>query len=371
MARKDIFDEPFDDATKTKLKIYEEYLKVWLPTFLKTRYKKPIKIFDLFAGAGYDIERTEGSPILTLRTINLFRGPINNEKTRINLFLNELNNEYYQQLKVNVENYLDDYKLRGIVKVDYQNTKFHKCLHIHEDGLSGSYNLIFADQNGFKEITEEVFQKLITLGSTDFMFFISSSHIHRFAESEEFKKYHPKFDTELIKQTDRKRVHEVICKEYEKYIPKEIDSYALFPFSLLKNDNNNVYGLIFATKHPLGADKFLRVAWSLNNLNGTANYDIEKEFNKDQVDLFDGPLPSKIESFQMNLREKVLKEDIKNNVQAYLYCLNSGHISSHADDELKNMKKERLITFDSKSALVTYDQVVKKKRLVEYKVIVG
>lgn len=369
MARKDIFEDSFDDATNTKLKIYEEYLKVWLPTFLKTPYKKPIQIFDLFAGIGYDKDGIEGSPIITLRIIKEFRGLIGQEKTRVKFYLNELNKKKYDQLEENILSYIDKYKLKGIIEVDFQNIEFQKCLVIHEEKLKNCYNLIFADQNGFKEITEEVFQKLMLLGSTDFIFFISSFHIKRFAEGDEFKKHHPKFDSDLIKSTDRKKIHEVICTEYKKYIPESITSYALFPFSLLKDDNINVYGLIFATKHPLGADKFLRVAWAMNNLNGTANYDIEDELKKDQEDLFDGHIPSKIESFQIKLREKVLNGELNNNIKAYFFTLNSGHISNHADLEIRKMKREGLITFDSKSSLVTYDQVIKKRKLLPYTIV--
>ncbi len=80
----------------------------------------------------------------------------------------------------------------------------------------------------------------------------------------------------------------MICNEFEKYVPSDINRYAIFPFSIMKNDHNNIYGLIFVTKHITGADKFLQIAWKANELNGNANFDIEDDLSKNIDDLFEG-----------------------------------------------------------------------------------
>ncbi len=61
MVVKDFFDEPFDEGTLTKLEIFEKYLDHWIPTFIKGKYKKPIQIFDFFAGIGYDRNRRQSN----------------------------------------------------------------------------------------------------------------------------------------------------------------------------------------------------------------------------------------------------------------------------------------------------------------------
>jgi len=69
------------------------------------------------------------------------------------------------------------------------------------------------------------------------------------------------------------------------------------------------------------------------------------------------------------LKDLILNETLKNNVDAYIFALNQGHIGSHANKEIMRLKKENLISFGSTSALVNYDKVIKEKRILEYKVI--
>ena len=131
-----------------------------------------------------------------------------------------------------------------------------------------------------------MFGNLIKLERTEFLFFISSAFIHRFADRPEIKKYHPKFDSNKISSCSRKKIHYIISEEFEKYVPLEITDYAIIPFSIMKSDKNNIYGLIFVTRHILGAEKFLNTLWEKNRINGSANYDIDEDLEKDQGSLF-------------------------------------------------------------------------------------
>ena len=368
MANKDIFDDPFDEGTLTKLEIFEKYLEEWLPTFVLGSFNKPIQIFDLFAGIGYDKIRQEGSPIRILKIINKFRDVIEKQNKKVCICLNDYNSNKYNALKKNVERKIDELSLSSIIKLSITNLAFSKCLQIYHNELSNGCNLLFIDQNGFKEVNEEIFQYLIKLETTEFIFFLSSSHIHRFATIPEVQKVHPKFDFKKIESASRKEVHNVICTEYHKYIPKSINNYLLIPFSIMKSDNNNVYGLIFVCKHPLAADKFLDTLWSKNQINGNANFDIDDDLSKIQPDLFDGTRLTKIESFQGILKVKILEKEIENNVQAYYFTLNSGHIHNHADQIVREMKKQKLIYYEGTSPLINYEQVVKKRRLLNFRV---
>lgn len=369
MPIKDIFDKPFDEGTLSKLEIFEKYFEEWLPTFVMSNYKNPIQIFDLFSGSGADKNGIPGSPLRIIEIIKKHSALLKKQNKVVHLFYNDINKQKMNHLEEVINKKISEYGLAPYVKPKFTNTTFVECLKEYRPSLNNGCNLIFVDQNGFKEVNEEVFQFLISRERTDFMFFISSSHIHRFAQSPEFKTYHPKFDAEKIKSASRKRVHNVICDEFQKYVPAHIHSYGLIPFSLMKEDNNNIYGLIFVCKHPRAADKFLHIVWKQNALNGNANYDIDEDALKAQTHLFDAPKPTKIEFFQSLLREKILKGEINNNVDAYFFSLNQGHISSHANDEINKMKKEKLITFESKSALVNYNKVIKERRILEYKLV--
>lgn len=369
MASKDIFDKPFDEGTESKLEIFEKYLEEWLPPFVMSSFHFPIQIFDLFAGSGCDINGKAGSPLRIIEVINKHSAILKKQKKEVHLFFNDLDTHKIRNLEKMIDDKISRYNLSTHIKATFTNTTFSECLKIYSSKLRSGCNLIFVDQNGFKEVNESVFQFLINLERTDFMFFISSTHIQRFAKSPELKTHHPKFDVEKIKSTSRKRIHNVICDEFYKYVPAGIKSYGLIPFSLMKDDKNNIYGLIFVCKHPLAADKFLNIVWRQNAINGNANFDIDEDAMKAQTHLFDAPKPTKIEFFKFLLREKVLHREIKNNREAYFFSLNQGHISSHANDEINKMKKEKLITFESKSSLVNYVKVIKERRILEYKLV--
>jgi three-Cys-motif partner protein len=369
MPIKNLFDKPFDEGTISKLEIFENYLDSWLPTFILSKFKKPIQIFDLFAGAGYDKNNVEGSPIRILRIIRKHGPKLRNENKIVNLYLNDFDSSKIESLTKYCNKVILDYGIEDVVKLTIRNSTFIDFLEQNRLILDNGCNLIFVDQNGFKEVTEKVFQYLINIETSEFIFFISSSFIHRFANDPEVQKYHPKFDFSKIRNCNRKIVHNVVCKEFEKYVPVNIKSYSLIPFSIMKNDNNNVYGLIFVSKHIRGADKFLYEIWKMNNINGNANFDIDEDIVKSQEVLFgDKPL-TKIEAFQNNLKECILSKHLLNNLGVYKYTLNEGHIPKHAHEKIIEMKKGKLIEYDSKSPLVNYEQIIKKNRIIEYRVL--
>lgn len=368
MPSKNLFDEPFDEGTLTKLEIFEKYFEEWLPTFINSKYNKPIQVFDFFAGIGYDKSGQEGSPIRILKVIDKFRGKLVKNNKKVKIYLNDSDPKKYEDLVSNINNKVIACSLNSFVDLKITNKTFQDCLKIYQNELSNGCNLIFIDQNGFKEINEKTFQYLIQLKTTEFMFFISSTHIHRFAKLPEVQRIHPKFDFQKIMNTHRKKIHNVICDEYHKYLPKNIKSYAIIPFSIIKNDNNNVYGLIFVCKHIRGADKFLNIVWQKNPINGNANFDIDDDLTKNQLHLFNGKIPTKIEKFQSELKEKILNGEIKNNREAYIYTINQGHIHKHAYEIIRQMKKEKLIHYDSPSPLINYEQIFKNKRILNFKV---
>ena len=367
--RKDIFDEPFDEGTLTKLEIFEKYFEEWLPTFIMGPYSKPIEVFDFFAGVGYDKIGQEGSPIRILKVVNKFRGFLSNQNKKVHLSLNDIDQEKVNALKINVEKKIKELSLNSFIEMNITNTSFQDCLSAYDKQLKRGCNLLFIDQNGFKEVKEDVFQYLISLDTTEFIFFISSNHIRRFAQIPEVQKVHPKFDFDKIRNAPRKKVHNVICDEFEKYVPPNISSYGLFPFSIIKSDNNNVYGIIFVSRHIRGADKFLDTVWHKNPINGNANFDIDDDLSKIQPDLFEGKKLTKIEFFQHNLKKKILNIEITNNIDAYIFTLNNGHIHQHADQIIREMKKQRLVEYDGKSPLINYEQAIKNKRKLNYRVI--
>ena len=110
------------------------------------------------------------------------------------------------------------------------------------------------------------------------------------------------------------------------------------PFSIKKP--SGVHGLIFGTGHPLGAEKFLEVAWKENELNGEANFDIHSDEEASrQLDLFE-KRTTKIEVFEDMLETGLLDQSIKTEAGIYRFCIDSGMRPQHASSVLKKLKKE-------------------------------
>ena len=141
----------------------------------------------------------------------------------------------------------------------------------------------------------------------------------------------------------------------------------MYPFSLKKGAN--IYGIIFGASHPKAVDIFLRIAWKRSPINGDANFDIDDDAMKIQPDFFTGQKLTKIEAFQKNVREKILTKEITNNSELYNHTLEEGHIGTHSAKVLLDMKN-REVTFEGKSPLVTYEKVYgKEKRKLDYIII--
>ena len=366
---KDLFDKPFDEGTKTKLDIFEKYLDNWLPTFIHGHYNKPIQIFDLFAGSGCDENGIPGSPLRTLTVIKKYSQMLVEKKKKVHIYLNDYDVDKYKILRAGVKHKVSELGLDDLVEIQCANMTFVDCFNEHKNKMMNGCNLIFLDQNGFKEVSESIFAFLMNLDTTDFMFFVASTYIHRFPDEPEVVRHHPIFDFTRIKNAKWKTVHAIICEEFRKYVPQHITSYAIVPFSIMKADRNNIYGLIFVTKHIRGADKFLQTVWKENALNGTANYDIDDDASKSQPDLFEGQKMTKIEGFQDDLKKRILSGEIKNNRDAFYHTINLGHISQHASEAIKAMKKEKIIVYNGKSPLVSYEKAVREDRIVEYKLV--
>lgn len=330
----DFFDKPFDDGTSFKLNIFEGYLREWLPVFIAPKKKifKNIRIFDFFAGYGMDKNGKKGSPLIIRDEVT---NSINSWKPS-DIFLNVILNEYtkkgYDQL---IKNFGEpDVFEFSIENLDFQ-VIFDKYYPEMVDTQDDSANLLFLDQCGIKHVTPKTFKKIINLKATDFLFFISSSYLHRFYEIEEFRKY-VNIPEETFSTNPYKNIHRTVVDFYRSQIPNG-RNYYLAPFSIKKN--SNIYGIIFGTNHTLGIEKFLKIAWKLDPIFGEANFDIDNE----KIDLAAPSLfpelnvPKKVQVFENDLEQLIRTKKIKSNKEAYEYGLLKGFQPKTVTNVLKNM----------------------------------
>ncbi len=335
---KDLHAKPFDEVTKAKLAIFRDYLREWLPVFIAP--DKPlwntINIFDFFAGPGGDVEGTKGTPLIILDEIAPHLQSINNKNLSVNFYFNEYKKAKYEELRERVSaSDIPPYNIE-IESLDFRDA-FNKAL--PKMRQYNSANLLFLDQNGVKHITEEVFNEIIKLKQTDFLFFCSSSYIKRFPDIVK----HLKISAEEIARADYRKIHKLLLEAYKDLIPLN-HLYYLVPYSLKKN--TNIYGIIFGSGHLYGFEKFLRSCWKFDPERGEANFDIDEDhIIPGQKDLFTGEVqrPKKEILFQENLEKKILTKQLKTDKDIYLYTLTSNFLPKHANSVITHLLKENKI----------------------------
>ena len=342
--RRNLFRKIFDDGTIDKLEIFGDYFKEWLPVFIARQeiIWHEIQIFDFFAGEGTDIKGTFGSPMRILSILNENRELILKSKVKIRLIINEYEKDKYDLLVQNLESIVD----RSLYLLEYYNEDFIVVFNKYFTSMRRTANFLFLDQNGIKQITEEVFSKLIGLKQTDFLFFISSSYIKRFSEVEEFSKY-LKITRQDLEGKSYYHIHRAVLDYYRSKIPSD-KVYFLAPFSIKKP--SGIYGLIFGTNHTLGIEKFLHVCWKHDKLTGEANFDINNEkININQPGLFEEyNTPTKKQIFDNALTTKILSKDLKTDIEIYLFTLNEGFLFKDANTILKGLNKSGQVNIDFK-----------------------
>lgn len=364
MPVKDLHEKPFTQETITKLEIFESYLESWLPVFIHSPHFNEVSICDFFAGTGKDELDISGSPLRIIKVIKEFEDAIFCKKLKINIILNEYNNEKFLEMRDCFNEKLKDCsKILEFINVFYFNEDFQVLFGKIKDPLKKAPNLIFIDQNGIKHATKENFLELENLRSTDFMFFFSSSYLLRFPT--EFKKLFPDLNFDELAEGKSKDVHRKVLDYYKSLLPERSET-KLYPFTIKKG--RNIFGLIFGSKHIRGVEKFLDVAWKKNFSNGEANFDIDDDAEARQTVLFGEQKLTKIEKFQQDLRELINKRGAITNEEIYNFTLGNGHIAKHAIDLLREMKDKKEIESFSYPK-IGYDQIFNKKEIVKFKVV--
>ncbi|MDR0753764.1 MAG: three-Cys-motif partner protein TcmP [Prevotellaceae bacterium] len=367
MARKDLHEKPFDEGTITKLEIFENYAKEWIPTFVMGGYPE-LWIFDFFAGTGYDKKGVAGSPIRILQQIKNQASNILQKQTKINICFNESDKQKFGLLQQSCNKFINDNceLSRMSINLQFRNSDFADLFPQALLTIKKFPSLVYLDQNGMKFLADKYIDDLEKTSTTDFLYFLSSSYFVRFGKTDAFQT-NMNIDIARARQNPYKYIHKSILEQLRERLPKST-KLSLYPFTIKKNAN--VYGIIFGATHPRAVDKFLKTAWDKNNVNGEANFDIDDDVEKSQPTLFEElKLPTKIDIFKQHIRKEILAGIVKTNKDAYDYTLKHGHIPSQATEEVTAMKKEKLIHYDGNWPLINYEQVYKNKRIINFQIL--
>jgi len=339
MPPSDFHEKPFDEGTLTKLGIFELYAREWLPVFLSaTRPPRPeVHLFDFFAGPGTDSANVPGSPLLLLRQLQNYQTQAGWRTVRVHVHFFDESSAKIAKLKENIV-------AQNLVVADVQfdirplafAEAFRECTAFLSDPSAAK--LAFIDQFGVDQVTPEVFRTLVRSPTCDFLFFLSSSTLHRFRD-------HPAIKQKIRRPEDYFHVHRAALDYYRGLLPTG-EKYFLAPFSIKKGPN--IYGLIFGSAHQLGVDKFLQVAWRNDATSGEADFDIDRENIRSEEMLLalDVMRPCKIAAFEGELEHLLRTGRIMNEFDVIGVCFQYGVKRQHAEPVLARLKQQGVIRLD-------------------------
>lgn len=329
-------DQPFEESTLTKLRIFEMYAKAWVPVFVARPQPSvsSLHVYDFMAGPGTDAAGNAGTPMRLLGQLRNYRGQPGWRNLTVHLHLFDSSRKNVQLL----DRALADEDKGGItVRTGVKEFKeaFDEARSVIEDPRAAK--LVLIDQFGVSAVTDDVFARLVAAPKCDFLFFISSQTLHRFRD-------HPSIRQKITRPDDPHHVHLAVTDYYKGQLPSGSDYY-LGRFSL-KKESGNIHGLVFGSGHPLGMKKFLEVAWAEDRDRGEANFDIDRE----NV----GPLLSflparKIEVFEGALEAALVDGSAKCERDVLRLCFDHGVLPKLAAPVLQKLKKSGLIDFSFRS----------------------
>jgi three-Cys-motif partner protein len=353
MPSKNFHKEPFDEETLTKLQIFELYTQTWLPVFL-SKSEPPFKelhVFDFFCGPGTDVNGELGSPLRILKKFHECKELHGWKKVKKVVHFSDAASQKIEELARHLA--LPKWQSNDVQIQPLTAIPFNLALQNNKSILAdkNKAKLLFIDQFGVNEVTAEIFKQLLSFPTTDFLLFVATSTLHRF-------RTHPAIKIKIKEVSDPYEIHRAVCAYF-----REIAGEAYVgQFSLKKTDNGNIYGLIFGTKHPLGMQKFLEVAWKNDSVRGEANFDVDREkFDASQT-TFDFVRPKKIEIFEHRLEESLRNGDLKTEEALLRFCFWHGMIGKHAKSVIDKLKKEKVIKCDFSSPDAKH---IKEKRKIQ------
>jgi hypothetical protein len=236
------------------------------------------------------------------------------------MIFNDHVEQHIESLRATIGTEIQTENGQRLATVEYHTKEFDAIFPELIKKMESSTNLLFIDQFGTNQVDETRFLQLHALARTDLLFFIDSRWFRRFAERPEAKSWNVL--KEDIGNVDYFHVHRFMTDHFQRLVGSE---YYIAPFSLKKG--SNIYGLVFASHHPLGLEKFLEVAWTKDPHTGEANFDIDREGNEpSQLSFVEA---SKVTAYRAALKRKIERHEFASDAEIYVHMLQSGFLNRH------------------------------------------
>ncbi|MGB0454570.1 MAG: three-Cys-motif partner protein TcmP [Bacteriovoracaceae bacterium] len=339
--------------SKVKLKLYQEYLSIYLAILSNVPSCENITIFDIFCGTGLLEDGSEGSPLVALNTINSIQNPHN---TNFELIVNDQDKSFIE----NTKKVLNENNNNSNCSMSFYNLSanemFKKALNIINSQQRTHRNLVFIDPWGYKELKVEDFKNLLKNGRTELIVFLPLSQMYRFrnratstTEDNSILALR-NFIKNFMKDTKPQELENVNINEFTNLLQKSLEfNKYLSSYFHLENDSNK-YALFFIVHNLLALEKINEAKWKQDPICGSCFRNRDSS-NYEQTDIFAGtPEQANLEDLKVEL-ENALKMRSHNNKEVRELTLKTGYLTKHSNQilqEWKNSGKIYCVSVDTR-----------------------
>lgn len=264
---RDFFEIP-KDHSRVKAELVSQYVGVWANIIHQTLRRKgdldtPIGYFDAYAGGGEYDDGSASTPILVIR--ELAKRP--EVAGRVIMHFNDGDEGRIERL---VEAVSKEPSLRLFHSPPSFSHRDVDEEYAESIGLSGEIpKFFFVDPFGYKGLTQELIDRALESPQSDVIFFFNYSRINAATNNPVVQKHveqlfgkdrTPAVKERLSSCKDSYEREEVILEEFVRELESNRANYThLFRFPRIDQKRTSHY-LVFATKHPLGYNKFKETA---------------------------------------------------------------------------------------------------------------
>jgi three-Cys-motif partner protein len=344
------------EHSKAKVKLYSDYLSIYLNILSRASGVKSIYLFDLLCGEGLYNNDEKGSPLACLDTV--LRHCVANEGKcpNINIVFNDKGKSKIVPGLSKIERLkeiINGYDLPDNVHIQFHELDFEEIIPISYNKAkmaTQSKSLFFIDPYGYKKIHSEQIKDILSLKSTEVLLFLPASNMYRFANTcleTNFCGSQPLY-TFLVELFNSNKIRfesvDDFIKKCKNQFVKFLSSYQIFVDSFsIQRDRSKTYVLYFFTSNCLGFEKMLEAKWKLDEERGHG-------FRLDrQLSLFSGvdhsDYPEAIKAF-------IIGKDMVTNGQLYIFGLKNGYLPKHTkqvlDKFISNDRNFQIISLDGK-----------------------
>ncbi|KUG06370.1 three-Cys-motif partner protein TcmP [Solirubrum puertoriconensis] len=270
------------EHSQAKVKLYTEYLRVYLSIMGNTRFSR-IHLYDVLCGEGKYKDGAEGSALKALRTVLSYYSDYPHSQLRLNVRLNDFGQSDVEAglRKIDrVETHASKIPLpTSKVTVGYSGVEYAEMLQEVEQTVaklsSVEKALVFIDPWGYKSIRPGQLQSLFSSGSTEILLFLPTTHMYRFAnkaaedipEEEVLQCFKPL--KRLLEELFGSSIPRFSClddfaKALKIKLAEALGAEYCSAFALETNEFNE-YTLFFFTPNVKGLDVFNQACWKLDS----------------------------------------------------------------------------------------------------------